>query len=400
MFVKGRASTRGSQPITSRILAMKFAGEFMLIYPLYPIMFSERGGVSAAGVGIILATTSALGFLFEVPTGILADKISRKYVLLASLFFKALCLVLWLAVPSFLGYWLGAVSLAISAALESGAIQAYLYGTLSHDGKQQFGKFWSRVSAMVMLSWSLAYVATTVIGIHYGVILGLSILACLVGIVICLTLPKDNVAASNTEVKPKVFRSAITNIKHSPELKSLLVVGILVIGIAFMTVVYIGPYYHQSGVSTRWVPLLMAAGNILGATMFWTLHSWEHILDRYILLLATAVGALFILSFFGGVVAVCLGFLLVARFFRILQVQFESKVQHLANEEARATTSSILNFGASILQSSLEALVGLFAIANVVVQPLRGFLLGGLTLYILLYIITRRQLKLKRLAST
>ena len=26
---------------------------------------------------------------------------------------------------------------------------------------------------------------------------------------------------------------------------------------------------------TRYVPLLMALGNIIGAILFWTLHSWE-----------------------------------------------------------------------------------------------------------------------------
>lgn len=34
--------------VTNRILAMKFASEFIMIYPLMTIMFAERGQVGAA----------------------------------------------------------------------------------------------------------------------------------------------------------------------------------------------------------------------------------------------------------------------------------------------------------------------------------------------------------------
>ena len=129
--------------ITNRILAMKFDGEFILIYPLYTIMFGERGHVSAAGIGFILAAGYILSVLFEVPTGIVADKIARKYVLVLSLTCKALGLLAWLLLPFIGGYLLGTALFALGTALESGALQAYLYGTLSTDSKKNFGKFWA-----------------------------------------------------------------------------------------------------------------------------------------------------------------------------------------------------------------------------------------------------------------
>ena len=61
--------------VARRVLVMKFASEFILIYPLYTIMFGERGGVNAAGVGTILALGYVFSVLFEIPTGIVADKV-------------------------------------------------------------------------------------------------------------------------------------------------------------------------------------------------------------------------------------------------------------------------------------------------------------------------------------
>ena len=369
---------------------MKFAFEFMLIFPLYPIMFGERGGVSAAGVGLLLGAGSVLTVFFEVPTGVIADKISRKYVMMLAIIARMFCMLAWLAWPSFWGYMAGTLFLSLGAALESGALQAYLYGTLGADGKQSFGKFWSRVSAMTMLAWSTAYIAAALIGVHYGLLLAMCALACLVAVLICLGLPKDDIAASHMEVKPKILRSATSHIIHSKQLRSLLLSGVLVVGLAWVTVEYIGPYYHNSGVDTRWVPVLMAAGNVLGATMFWTLHSWEWFLDKYKLWLALAVIVLFALSSMGGAAALCVGFLLMARFLRILQVQFEAHVQHLSNDEARATISSLVSFASNLVAGALMFAVGLLAVGEKILLPLQIVLLAGAVLFVFLYLLNRR----------
>lgn len=367
---------------------MKFASEFILIYPLYTIMFGERGGLSAAQIGTVLAIGFVLSVLFEVPTGVVADKIPRKYVLSSAIVSKICALASWLAFPYFAGYLLGSGLFALGSALESGALQAYLYGTLGDESKKSFGRFWARVSAMVMFSYTVAYVLASIIGIDYPLLITLSIAACFVALLICATLPKDRLTSDSESVKPKIFASAVKHITSTPSLIRLLVGAIIIVAIAEVLIEYISLYYYQIGIETRYVPLMMALGNIIGAYLFWTLHAWENTLNRHKLAFIIIATALFVASFWGGVAIAAAGVLIYTRFVRVLQVQFESNMQHLTNEEARATITSIGAFSAKLVAAGIIALVGAFAVDDQILQPLRIALVGGAIIFILIQFLT------------
>ena len=375
--------------VTNRILVMKFMSEFILIYPLITIMYGDYGRVNAAGIGVILAVSLILPILFEIPTGIIADKIPRKFVLILSLLFKIFGLISLIIFPFFSGYILSAVLLAMSTALESGALQAYLYGTLGSDNQKFFGKFWARVGAMVMVSYTTAYLFTSLIGVNYPLLIGLSAIPCLIALCICISLPTDKIDVSQNTAEIKVFRSAIGHIKGSKELIKLLISGVIMVALAYVLIEYISLYYRQIGIATRAIPIIMALGNLIGAALFWTLHSWEKWLDKYKLILLVIASGLFSLTFSGGLIVAAVGILLYTRLIRVLQVQYESKLQHLANNEARATISSIGSFGASILAGISTLIIGSLAVDNVILQPLRISLLIGSFVFIAVHAFIR-----------
>lgn len=375
--------------VLNRILAMKFASEFILIYPLITIMYADRGHVSAAGIGVILATGMILSVLLEVPTGIIADKVSRKYVLISALSCKTTGLFIWLLMPYFWGYMLAAVFFALGSALESGTLQAYMYGVMGDESKKAFGKFWARVNSMVMISYSVAYVLTTIVGVKYPALISLSIIPCLVALGLCLSLPTDHITPNSKSLKPRIFVSAVGHIKSSPKLIKLLISGVIMVALAELLIEYISLYYNQIGVTTRFIPILMAIGNLLGAYLFWTLHSWEHSLDKYKLPLLFVVTGLFIASFYGGIFIAATGVLLYTRLIRVFQVQYESRLQHLSNNEARATISSIGSFAASLLAGGMSILIGVFAVNNIILRPFRVTLILGSLAFICVHAFIR-----------
>ncbi len=378
--------------LTRRVLAMKFATEFVLIYGLYTIMFQDRGGMSAAQIGVILATGFILSLVFEIPTGIIADKIPRKYVINAAIAAKTLALFGWLLLPTFWGFMLAAALFALSDALESGALQAYLYGTLGDDNKKAFNRVWARVSSMVMVSYTSAYVLATVIGVKYELLTVLSIVSCLVALAIAATLPKDNLALE-PDVKPKIFASALSYMRQNTSLLRLLAKSVIVVSMAQLIIEYILMYYNQVGVPTRYVPLVMAVGNIIGAVAFWTLHSWEGKLNKYKISLTVGFTAMFILSFQMGAPLVTVGFLLYSRFFRVLQVQFESNIQHLADDKTRATITSIASFASKTIAAIASVVIGLTAIQDQIVAPLRTTLIAGATVFTVILVVEKYIMK-------
>jgi MFS family permease len=365
------------QSITARILAMKFASEFILIYPLSVIMFGDRGGLSASSIGTIVATGLVLSVLLEVPTGVIADSIPRKHVLALAILSKIAALGSWLAFPFFWGYLFGAACFALGSAFESGALQAYLYGTLGESRKKSFGKFWARVSAMIMAAYTSAYFLASIIGVRYDLLIIISIAACSAGLLLCLSLPLDRLESSNNSQKPKIITSAVGHIISSRALASLLLGSMIVIALSESTIEYASLYLKQSDVPVRIIPAILAVGNSIGFGLFWTLHSWEQFLDKYKLWFTIGILGLFVLSFYGGVVGVSAGLLLLIRFVRILQVQFESNIQHLSNDEARATISSFGSFAAKLLAALLVWTIGQLAVGDQIIQPMRTILVYG-----------------------
>lgn len=377
--------------VTNKLLAMKFFGEFILIYPLIPIMYQHYGHVNAAGIGLILGLGLALSVILEIPTGIIADKIPRKYVLLASISLKIVALLIWLTLHNFRGYLIAATVFALGYAFESGTLQAYLYGALGDEDKRGFGKFWARVSAMVMVSYTAAYILTAIIGINYPVLITLSIVPCIIALFICISLPKDSLQATTEEVKPKIFASAVSHIKGSPDLTKLIIGGVVIVALANVMIEFLSLYYNQVGVNARLVPIVMAIGNLLGAAGFWTLHRWDNALTRLRLPLLLIASLVFVISFIGGTVSAVIGVMLFTRYIRLLQIQYESTIQHLSSNEARATISSIGSFGSSLVGALIMASIGLTAVNNSVVRPIRTSLLIGAMIYLIIQLISQRQ---------
>ena len=60
-----------------------FLRELVLIYPTYAIMM-QQGGISAIELATLFIIWSFALFVFEVPAGILADRISRRNLLVVS----------------------------------------------------------------------------------------------------------------------------------------------------------------------------------------------------------------------------------------------------------------------------------------------------------------------------
>jgi MFS family permease len=196
-------------PLVKRMFALSFFSEFIVIYPFYVIMFGERGGVSAAGIGLLLAVWMIVSVLAEVPTGVIADKMSKKWSLTLGHVMQLATFTIWLLAPNFTGYLAGFVVWGIGEAFISGAFQAYLYESLDDANKKSFGKIYSRSSAFTMLAYTTGSLAAFAIGPQYPLLLILSIAVSAISLLIILGLPKvPNKAAAtqvDVELKPKIL---------------------------------------------------------------------------------------------------------------------------------------------------------------------------------------------------
>ncbi len=96
-------------------------------------------------IGIILLAGSLSGFIFEIPSGYMSDKIGHKYALIISRVFMLVSTIFFLVANNTTFLIFGAIFLSASVAFHSGAGSAFMHETLrglnrEHDYARVMGK--------------------------------------------------------------------------------------------------------------------------------------------------------------------------------------------------------------------------------------------------------------------
>lgn len=155
-----------------RLYCLEFSTSFSLTHIIWVALLIGRG-FSMAQVGICEGFFHLIGFLFEVPSGMLADLLGRKRTLVAANILRSascLCMVL---VDSFLGICLSFALSALYYNLTSGTKEALTYDSLLMAGEaDRYEKISARQSGLwratssacalltgvvALLGWRLAY---------------------------------------------------------------------------------------------------------------------------------------------------------------------------------------------------------------------------------------------------
>lgn len=108
---------------------------FSLFAPLAIIYFSKVSGSFTLGTSVfgIIMLSSAI---FEVPTGILSDKVGRRYTTVLGSWARVLAFVFYAIGLSYWWLVIGAVFEGLSRAFYSGNGDAFLYDTLAEEHKE------------------------------------------------------------------------------------------------------------------------------------------------------------------------------------------------------------------------------------------------------------------------
>ena len=113
----------------ARIYAFKFFDGFMLIAPLYTVMFVDAG-LKPMQISVVLTAWSVTTFVLQAPSGLVADRLPRKWVLAGAQVARAVGFVAWAVDPHFWGYLVGLVLWGVKSAFTSGTFEALLYDEL------------------------------------------------------------------------------------------------------------------------------------------------------------------------------------------------------------------------------------------------------------------------------
>lgn len=164
------------------LLSLTYAGFLGNIAVIYYLSC----GLSYGEIGLATAVGGLGFFLFEVPTGVVGDKVSRKASVLIGLSIIPLATLLLLFLRNLWVLLASELLGTLGASFVSGSFQAWLFDNLKAEGLEgQFKEIWRSAQKISLIVSS----TTTILGAFIAQFLGFKVAILLTAIVQALTIP-------------------------------------------------------------------------------------------------------------------------------------------------------------------------------------------------------------------
>ncbi len=347
---------------------LTYAGleDLILLYPVYALLFADHG-LSTADISALFAIWSVTGLLLEVPSGVWADVVSRRLLLIVGPLLSAAGFGLWVVAPSFATFAVGFVLWGTGGALRSGAMEALVYEELDRLGAaSRYVRLMGRAGAVSTAATALATAAAgPVFGWGgYAALGAASVVACLLCAAAAAALPEhrrrgtaepgDRSAASYRAT----LKAGLLEVRGSRAVRNALLMAVLLTTVWGSLDEYVPLLAAETGASTRDVPFLVLAVWV-GVTAGGLLAARAERLSLRALGAAIAVAGLVMAV--GALSGTPVGFVLLALAFLVFQmadVVADARLQETITGPSRATVTSLAGLGTSVSTLLLYAAYG------------------------------------------
>lgn len=329
-------------PNIKKIYASNFLTGLVFWYGIEKL-FMQNIGIDALGIGIASAFLLAFNLLFDIPSGILADRWSRKGVLFISAIAMAACsltmgfsygLSLYLVAYLFYGVRLVATS---------GTYQALVYDTLHEQNlASQYSKVMGRAFAIFLVGAGVANLASGFLAgaFDYRFVMFASIIPCFLNMVVIASIKEPSFhKAGQKERILRHFEQAFGAVIEATLLRGLAVIMTMFAIIELFKIDFGQMYMLRYVSEPELIGILWAA-----YAFTWALGSAiaHRLRTRLNVLIIATVLPLMIMSFLDSWVALIL-FMIQAVAAAALLNQIETRVQDVTPSAVRASILSVLS---------------------------------------------------------
>ena len=330
----------------ARVYAFKFLDSFILIFPLYTVMFADAG-LTPVQIAVCLTAWSATSFMLQVPSGVIADRWSRRDILALAQLVRAAGLAVWLVFPHFWGFLAGLLLWGIKSAFTSGTFEALLYDEMNARGQAaDYTRIFGRARAVDAGGVLMAALgAAAVARFGYPVTLAASVAAGGLAVAAAWSLPQAPPAiAVRDQGYLKHLRKGLAVSLREPAVLSILVFSAVVLAFGSALSEFWPIFGAGVGLTRPVIALVVGAQNLveaLASLAAWRLarlpaRGFYALFALCGLMLATAAGlftpaAMALLVVYSGLT-------------KLVTVVFEGRLQHAIASDRRATIGSVKSF--------------------------------------------------------
>lgn len=256
----------------NKVVVINFLQRFHLYIHAYALLLTGRG-LTLVQISLLESVVIGTIFLMEVPTGILADRIGRKWSIFFATFGLMTAEFLFIFARDFPWYVGISCITGTSFAFASGAVEAMVYDSLPEKGREDAMK---RAMGRVNSWGQIAFFISPIIGAfiigdasldNFIPAIALTSFALFIGCLISLTL-KEPVDDWDHEKQSTVqlFRDGISIIVKNPRFRRLALLMIFTVPFTgTLVTTFAPPYLTQNEVTPFLVGVVMSVGHLLGA---------------------------------------------------------------------------------------------------------------------------------------
>jgi MFS family permease len=232
------------------------------------LLFSDAG-LSAGQISSLFVIWAVTGIVLEVPSGALADAVSRRWLLVLGPLLTAAGFALWVAAPSYWSFALGFVLWGAKGSLQSGALEALVYTELDRLGAADaYARLLGRGQAVGVLGTLVAALAAAPVVAAWGYagIAGASVLACLLAAAVATRFPEHRATSTDAAADddPDLgyvasLRAGVAEAHRDRRVRGAVLLVPAVAAVWGALEEYTPLLARDTGVSTATVPLLLLA---------------------------------------------------------------------------------------------------------------------------------------------
>ncbi len=344
------------------IYGFSFLHQFILIYPVYPLLFQAHG-LSAVDIGILFVIWEVTAITLEVPSGMLADRYSRKHLLGIALLLKAACFAVWLLADAFAGFALGFMLWGTGSSLKSGTFEALTYDELKAMKRDNlFEKVIGHARGYEFAGMTMGVLLggfAAELGFAYALIPSV-FMPLLAALLIASVRSAPRFRSTEESQYLHILRDAFREARHNPLLLKLMLFIMLAFGATAAADEFWSLWLSEIDYSFASIGIVFAVANLLSSLAGFSAHLLP--LPGRRLPAFTLLGGLMLLlmSLAGPWMAVLLIFPMIYMI-EASKVKYNARLQHAIASHQRATVSSINNLLVGIVALVFYLAVGTLA---------------------------------------
>jgi len=261
----------------------KFFGSFSFIAPVVTLFMLHRG-LNYSDLLINLIFLVVAMFIFEVPTGMFADRFGPKASFIAGQLAFTISLTILIFANNPLIFYLSWTIVGLGITFFSGADESFIYESLKESKKEkQMSKVWAKITSATFIP--------AIVGIIIGSILGkdliekqfvflilLTIISSAIPMFIFIFLKNPKVHIKSKEVGMfKHLNQGFKTIKSSPSLLFVFFHEILIFIPTYVFTEYSQPLFVELGISVPTIGIILAVFSLVS---FLLLRNLSRIIDK------------------------------------------------------------------------------------------------------------------------